>query len=452
MLGFFRKNSCNKQKSIKKSIDYRLLINQRNRRSKSMLKIVLTKLLNIKHYYVSEIILFTESEIKLKIRRYDHIKAICSGCGHEHIKGHHSTDTIKVKDLSITGRKVFLIVELETYRCAICNNILVEKNDWIFIRSTKRYAADVYRLTSITTNTEAGWYLGIDDEVVYRIDKRMLEEIAEEKLNPYPAAINLSVDEVSYKKYHRYLTNVIDTDKKLIIWNEKGRKSEILDKYFQGIGEDNCKKIKSVAIDGAKTYISSTKKYATNALIVYDKFHIMQKLNNTVDTVRKIELDKARKNNNKEIVNLMNCKQRFILLKNKNKLTERQDKYLNRLCEINKPIYKAILLKESFLELYNSENIKTVEDAKMFLLKWIYEAKMSELIPFIELAKSFTVKFMYIINWFHKKISSAISEGFNNKIKRLKRMAYGYKDIEYFKLKIHQHCGLLNPRLQLKHE
>jgi len=55
-------------------------------------------------------------------------------------------------------------------------------------------------------------------------------------------------------------------------------------------------------------------------------------------------------------------------------------------------------------------------------------------------------KAQYILNWFRKKISPAISERFNNKIKRLKRMAYGYKDIEYFRLKIHQHCGLLNPR------
>ncbi|PIS29489.1 hypothetical protein COT42_05185 [Candidatus Saganbacteria bacterium CG08_land_8_20_14_0_20_45_16] len=58
----------------------------------------------------------------------------------------------------------------------------------------------------------------------------------------------------------------------------------------------------------------------------------------------------------------------------------------------------------------------------------------------------FTTNFTSDKNWFKKKISSAISEGINNKIKRLKRMAYGYKDVEYFKLKIHQHCGLLNPR------
>lgn len=114
-----------------------------------------------------------------------------------------------------------------------------------------------------------------------------MEEKAKEKLNPIPAGINLSVDEVSYRKYHRYLTNVIDADRRLIIWNEKGRKAEILDLYYKGIGSDNCQKIESVAMDGARTYISSTTRYAINALIVYDKFHIMQKLNNTVDDVRK---------------------------------------------------------------------------------------------------------------------------------------------------------------------
>jgi transposase len=202
-----------------------------------MLKEYLTQLLNINLYYVSEIISFTESEIKMKLKRYDYINAICSGCDHIHIKGHHSTDIITVRDLPISGRKVFLQIEINTYRCSCCKRILVEKTDWIYIRSTKRYACDVYRLTSITTNTEAGWYLGVDDEIIYRIDKRMLEELSEEKLNPYPTAINISVDEVSYKKYHRYLTNVIDTNKKLVIWNEKGRKSEVLNKYYEGIIE-----------------------------------------------------------------------------------------------------------------------------------------------------------------------------------------------------------------------
>jgi len=87
------------------------------------------------------------------------------------------------------------------------------------------------------------------------------------------------------------------------------------------------------------------------------------------------------------------------------------------------------------------------------LKRWIKQARLSCLKPFVELSYKFKEKMQYILNWFYKKISSAISEGFNNKIKRLKRMAYGYKDINYFinyfRLKIHQHCGLLNPRLNI---
>src|SRR3990167_4704590 len=140
---------------------------------------------------------------------------------------------------------------------------------------------------------------------------------------------------------------------------------------------------------------------------------------------------------------MMNCRQRFILLKNKNKLTESQMGYLQRLCEINEPIYKAMLLKESFLKVYDYE---TPEEAQSYLEGWIKDALSSAVETFRIIAKSFWDKLQYIVNWFRKKISSAISEGINNKIKRLKRMAYGYKDIEYFRLKIHQHCGLLNPR------
>jgi len=102
-----------------------------------------------------------------------------------------------------------------------------------------------------------------------------------------------------------------------------------------------------------------------------------------------------------------------------------------------------MLLKESFLKLYDSQS---PEEAQSYLESWIIEALAGSVETFKLIAASFRDKMRYIINWFRKKISSAISEGINNKIKRLKRMAYGYRDVEYFKLKIHQHCGLLNPR------
>lgn len=404
------------------------------------------KCLNSPHYKVTEVISDSAQEIHFRLEPYKRKSFVCSGCKQVHKKGHHSDDEVIVEDLSLMGKRVYLHITKRRFRCPVDKRIYVEEIPWVnkWSRVTKRLAEHIYRLTAITTNQEASWFLGMNDEVVYRIDKEILEEKARQLLEPPPPATNISVDEVSYRKYYRYLTNLIDTDRRVIIWNRKGRTTEVLNQYYQGIGPDNCKKIESVALDGARTYISSTTKYAINALIVYDRFHITQKLNDTVDTVRKQELDNAKQTHNEELVELINCRQRFVLLKNKSRLTDKQSEHLQKLCALNEPIYKAMLLKESFLQIYNYEK---VEEAEECLKNWIKEAQNSSLSAFTDLAKSFSDKMQYILNWFKKRISSSISEGFNNKIKRLKAMAYGYKDIDYFLLKIHQHCGLLNPRL-----
>ena len=403
------------------------------------------KRLNIPEYKITDILLETEEEIHIKIEPYKRKRFICSGCGEVHKIGQHGIEEAIVEDLPIFEKRVYLHTLKRRYKCPADKSTHIEEIAWLkkWSRVTRRFAEQVSRLTAITTNQEAGWFFGLDDESVYRIDKETLEEQYNAKLVPPPAAINISIDEVSYKKYHRYLTNVVDADERAVIWNDRGRKTEVLDRYYAGIGEDNCKRIESVALDGARTFISSTGKYAVNALIVYDKFHIMQKLNWAVDMTRKQELRTARKENNEELVDLINCKQRFILLKKRSNLTENQANYLKKLCEINEPIYKAMLLKESFLKVYDYES---PEEAQGYLESWIKDALSSAVETFKIIASSFKDKLQYIINWFKKKISSAISEGINNKIKRLKRMAYGYKDVEYFRLKIHQHCGLLNPR------
>ncbi len=401
-------------------------------------------LLKIPGYKIKEIIKKTETEIHIRIEAYKRNYGKCSRCGKQH-KSWHSMREMVAEDVRLGERRVFLYIPKRRYRCFCDGRIHTEAIEWIALcaRVTKVFGREVNRLTSITTNQEAGWYLGLNDERIYRIDKAILEDLFKERLIPTPASVNISVDEVAWKKHHRYLTNVIDMDKKVLTWNAKGRKAEVLDKYYESLGPEQCEKIESVAMDGAKTYLSSTKNYAVKAIIVLDRFHATQKASNAADQVRRDELSKARKNEDEELVELTNCKQRFILLKNKNKLSDKQSATLARLCEINQPIYKALLLKESFLQTYF---LNTAEEAKKHLEEWIDQAIMSGLKPFMELAYSVKEKIQYILNWFTKKISSAISEGFNCKIKRLKRMAYGYKDVYYFRLKIHQHCGYLNPR------
>jgi transposase len=124
--------------------------------------------------------------------------------------------------------------------------------------------------------------------------------------------------------------------------------------------------------------------------------------------------------------------------------SKRQKDVLGQLAELNSVVYRAMLLKEQFLEIYKSKSRKT---AQAGLRQWIGAALRSSITSFEELGRKFYRKRHYVLNFFQERITSAISEGINNKIKRLKRMAYGYKDVAYFLLKIHQHCGLLSPRL-----
>ena len=142
--------------------------------------------------------------------------------------GYYSRIKVTVEDKPAFGKRVYLHVFKRRYRCLLDNLIHTETMDWLKLRgrTTRRFSESVSRLTAITTNQEAGWFLGMDDGQVYRIDREILEEKAKKKLNPPPAGINLSVDEVSYRKYHNYLTNVIDKDKRLLIWNQKGRTAE----------------------------------------------------------------------------------------------------------------------------------------------------------------------------------------------------------------------------------
>jgi len=406
----------------------------------------INKLIEIPGYKTTDILSITDDEIHVRLEPYKRKAIICGDCGRRHNKGYHDRDEVVVEDLSLGKRRLYLHVVKRKNSCLETGRKPTERIEWIlgrWKRVTKRFARQINRLTSITTNQEAGWFLGMNDEVVYRIDKAILEEYAKGRLDPTPTSMNISVDEVAWKKHHRYLTNVVDVDEKVVTWNNKGRKAKVLNKYYESLGEENCQRIESVSLDGAKTYISSSKKHAVNALIVLDRFHATKKVNDAIDQVRKNELRKARKREDKELIELTNCKQRFILLKNKSKRTARQSATLDYLCDINKPIYKGMILKDKFLEIYN---LKSEDEAITHIYEWIDDALESDLKPFEEIAWSIVEKIEYILNWFVMKRSSAISEGFNNKIKRLKRMAYGYKDIDYFRLKIHQHCGYLNPR------
>lgn len=404
----------------------------------------ITELLNIPTHRITQIAGYQEDRAYFVLEPREGVEPICSACGKEHAGLVHSKETVVVEDVGLCGRRVFLRVVKRKMRCPADGRIRVENLAWIRERFTKRFAEQITRLTAITTNQEAGWYLGLDDEKVYRIDRKMLEEAARHKLEPVPAPTHMSVDEVAWQKWHRYVTNVVDIDKRKVIWNDDGRGKEVLDGFYTALGKKNSKKIKAVASDGARGYIASTKEHAAQALIVLDHFHVKKYLNDAVDTVRKQELQTARSQNNKELTAMLHCNKRFILMQNK--VTDKKRDLLEKLAQLNQGVYQALLLKEQFLSIYAAGDRST---AWANLKAWIVAALQCGLPSFEELGRKLFRKRHYVLNYFICKITTAVSEGINNKIKRLKRMAYGYRDVKYFLLKIHQHCGLLNPRLSI---
>jgi len=407
----------------------------------------ITELLHLPNFQVEKVLEQTETAIHFYVDMIESVAPVCSACGTVHHSPVHSVGWIRVEDLPLSDKRVFLYVPKRKLHCPQDGRIRVEQFSWLRGRFTSRFADQVYRLTSITTNAEAGWYLHLDDETVYRIDRGILEELASEKLFPVPTPATMSVDEVAWQKWHKYVTNVVDIEQRKVIWNHHGRGKSTLDAFFKALGKDNSSTIDAIACDGAKGFLSSIRQHAQNALIVLDHFHVKSYLNDALDTVRKEQLKKARKDKNTDLADLLHCRKKFILMQGRP--SDRQRNILDQLAELNDAVYKAMLLKEQFLEIYRADTRKA---ASIGLGQWITAAWRSGIPAFTELAEKFHRKRHFILNYFLRKITTAISEGINNKIKRLKRMAYGYKDVHYFLLKIHQHCGLLNPRLQLKYE
>ena len=401
----------------------------------------ITKQLNLPNIIVVGVLDCKDDHLHLVVAFSDKADPpTCSGCGAVHTSI-HSKGQMRVEDVPAHGRRVFLYLEKRKCRCPD-GGIHVEYLPWLHGRFTRRFAEQVYRLTTITTNTEAGWFLGLDDEVVYRIDRAILQEKADDLLVPTPAPKAMSVDEVAWKKGHSYVTNVVDIDRRIVIWNHDKHGKSVLDAFYESLTEKERAEIEVVACDGARGFLSSSRQYAENALIVLDHFHVKSYLGAALDDVRKQELAKAKRDKTQEeLTGLLHCKQRFILFRNKP--SRKKTEVLKRLEQLNEPVYKAMLLKEQFATIYEYREKK---DAQPALRNWIVEALRSGLAPFRDLALKLFRKRHYILNFFVRRITSAISEGINNKIKRLKRMAYGYRDVAYFLLKIHQHCGLLNPR------
>ena len=182
-------------------------------------------------------------------------------------------------------------------------------------------------------------------------------------------------------------------------------------------------------MDLSNSYTSAVKAVLPEIDIVFDRFHVTALMNKALDEIRKQqykELPPASKITLKH--------QRFLLLKNYSSLSDDQATRVNILLESNLPLFQAHAMKEQLRLFWELDS--AVEGAK-FLLDWIDGARLTGIRPLMKFATTLEDHLYGLLSYFKHRINNGFAEGINNKIKTLKRQAYGYRDMAYFKLRLY---------------
>jgi transposase len=239
----------------------------------------------------------------------------------------------------------------------------------------------------------------------------------------------IAIDEFAVLKGHTYMTVVLDLDSGRVLFVGKDRSKESLDEFWQRVKRAGIQ-IKAVAMDMWPAYIGSVIENCPEADIVFDHFHIIKIFNQKLDEIRRDLFRDETLYNKRSLIQGT----RWLLLKNQDNLTEKAGERLKEALAVNQPLAAAYYLKEELKLLWMQDDI---DKAWQFLASWVKRAYETGLVKLREFTKTLMSHYTGILNWYKHRISTGKLEGFNNKIKVLKRKAYGYRDFDFFILKIH---------------
>jgi len=373
----------------------------------------------------------------------------CKRCGHDlgDVAGKHR---IKAKYLPIFSYDAFVVCWRRKGFCPNCKKIRSEDLGFLSENSphlTKAYETTIEELTEIAAVSRVAEFTGEDKSTVWRLDFRRLQRLKENYKIPH--VTHISVDEVYARKTKmkgetrndKFFTIVTDMKQRKIIWVSDSRKKKALDEFYKALGPERCKQIQVVAQDQHEDYRASTKQYCPNAKIIFDKFHVIKSFNEALNDARKFILKTF--NLTKAEEKKLSGKFKYVLTKRSSKRTDKEKQSLQEAAKTNKMIYELDLIKEKVLALFEHKNLTDAEQHFENLREWI------DSIGFPVLKKWYANmenKWECVAAYFESPATSALSEGVNNVIKTIKRRAYGYRNMDYFKLKILQICGYLTTK------
>jgi len=368
-------------------------------------------------------------------------KVVCSSCGKQG-PGYDTLKERRWKHVPLWGIPVTLVYSPRRVECSNCG-IRVEAIPWTQGKSPLSLPLSVVLATwsKLVAWKVVGELFGFHWNTVRKAVKNVVDYgLANRDLGNL---IYIGIDEISRKRGHVYHTQVYDLLEKRLLWSGEDRTSETLEAFFDYLGQDRCEHIGAVCCDMWAPYIDAIKKRLPNALLVFDKFHIVRHLLGAVDKVRKEEAQKLKS----EAPELLK-KSRYIWLKNPWNLTDNQKVRLSDLEKLNLKINRAYLLKEAFRKFWDYSYKAW---AKKYLVKWFWWATHSRLKPMRDFAWMIRRHQDDILNYFKVPLDNGAVEGLNNKAKAISHRAYGYRSAETFKLALYHGMGKL-PEPQLTHK
>ena len=336
-----------------------------------------------------------------------------------------------MRDLSCGDTRVLLEFDVRRVACRACDKVKQERIPFLADNPfyTKRFAFYVGERCRSSTIRDVARELHLDWHTVKELEKQYMREQLRRAGTAGPKVIG--IDEVSIRKGHTYRIVVSDLVRRRPIWfGGKDRSEASMDEFFEWLGAKKSAGIRLAVMDMWKAFGNSTERYAPQASILFDKFHVLRHLGDALDKVRKAEYARLSGKDRRFIKG-----QKYTLLAHRENLTLEGRKSLKLLLAANKRLNTAYLLKESFGQLwsYNREAW-----ARRFFENWRASLKWQRLKPFEHFAAMIERHWEGIAAYCQpeNKVALGFVEGLNNKIRVIQRRAYGLRDEEYLRLKI----------------
>ena len=353
----------------------------------------------------------------------------CPGCGSRNVIRKGGV-VRRWRGLPIGGKKVTVVLRVPRVKCRDCRLLRQVSVGFAAPRLsyTRAFAAYVLELSRLMTIQDVATHLGISWDVVKEIVKADLQQrFSRTKLKHLR---EIAIDEISIGKGHRYLTIVLDLESGAVVHVGRGKGGDALLEFWKRLRHSGAK-IAAVATDMSPAYIDAVTTYLPGAVLVFDRFHVMKLFNDKLSDLRRELYREAKDLQHKDVLKGV----RWLLLKRPENLDDSRNerRRLEEALRLNAPLATAYYLKEELGEVWEQDDH---EEAERFLLDWIVRAESTGIRMLHNFAKTLRLHAFGILAYYHYAISTGPLEGTNNKIKTMKRQAYGFRDQEFLKLKI----------------